>query len=378
MTGVTLQKINTVLDGGDIIEKGFYGTKFFWKHNESFIKEKSIQLVLKNLKLLYFNKKIKYQKSKKNLNTIYYKNPKFYNLAIYILKKYPYFILKKLFRFLLPINLFINKWKICKIKSVNLKNFENNKNYKTFNSPFYEYWADPFYFKNNKKEYLFFENYNIFKKRGKISCAEIKKEGLINVKNVISKNYHFSYPNIFTLKNKIFMIPETAEKKRVELWVCKKFPEKWKLYKTIFKNESWVDLNFFEDKKGDKWLFGNKSSDKYFDHNSELYIYKVADDNFNKLIPHEKNPVIIDSRTARNAGKIFYNEKGELIRPSQINVYEKYGYGLNLNKIIKLNLKDYQEITLKKVVNKKNSRLLGTHHFSLGDDSIYIDKLFKF
>ncbi|MDA9085127.1 hypothetical protein N9J95_02875, partial [Candidatus Pelagibacter sp.] len=114
LTGVTLQKINTVLDGGDIIEKGFYGTKFFWKHNESFIKEKSIQLVLKNLKLLYFNKKIKYQKSKKNLNTIYYKNPKFYNLAIYILKKYPYFILKKLFRFLLPINLFINKWKICK------------------------------------------------------------------------------------------------------------------------------------------------------------------------------------------------------------------------------------------------------------------------
>ena len=49
--------------------------------------------------------------------------------------------------------------------------------------------------------------------------------------------------------------------------------------------------------------------DKYSDHNSELYIYKVVDDNFNKLIPHEKNPVIIDSRIARNAGKIFYNDK---------------------------------------------------------------------
>ena len=378
MTGVTLQKLNTVLDGGDIIEKGYYGTKFLWKHNENFIKEKSIQIVLKNLKKLYDNNYIRVKKSKTNLNTRYYKNPNFYHLAIYILKKYPYFILKKLIRSLLPINLFTNKWKISKIKSLNLKNFENSKKNKTFDTPFYEYWADPFYFMYNKKYYLFFENYNIFKKRGKISCAEIKNENLINVTDVISKNYHLSYPNIFTLKNKIFMIPETAEKKRVELWMCEKFPNKWKLHKTIFKNESWVDLNFFIDRRNNKWLFGNKSNDKYLDHNSELYIYKVIDDNFDQLIPHEKNPVIIDSRIARNAGKIFYNDKGELIRPSQINIYEKYGHGLNLNKITKLTLKDYQETTIKKVIINKNSRLLGTHHFSMGHDSIFIDKLFKF
>jgi len=378
LTGVTLQKLNTVLDGGDIVEKGYYGTKFFWKHNENFIKEKSTQIVLKSLKKLYNNNYIKLKKSKTNLNTRYYKNPKFYHLVIYILKKYPYFILKKLIRFILPINLFINKWKISKIKSLNLKNFENSKKNTIFNSPFYEYWADPFYFVYNKKNYLFFENYNIFKKRGKISCAEIKNDNLINVTDVINKNYHYSYPNIFTLKNKIFMIPETSEKKRVELWVCEKFPNKWKLYKTFFKNESWVDINFFIDQRNNKWLFGNKSNDKYLDHNSELYIYKVIDDNFNQLIPHEKNPVIIDSRIARNAGKIFYNDKGELIRPSQINIYEKYGYGMNLNKITKLTLKDYQETTIKKVIANKNLRLLGIHHFSMGHNSIFIDKLFKF
>ena len=109
-----------------------------------------------------------------------------------------------------------------------------------------------------------------------------------------------------------------------------------------------------------------------------MYIYKVLDNNFNQLIPHEKNPVIIDSRIARNAGKIFYNDKGELIRPSQVNVYENYGLGLNLNKITKLTLKDYQEITVKKVTTSNNLRLSGIHHFSLGDDNIYIDKLFKF
>ena len=377
-TGVTLQKINSVLDGGLIIEKGFYGTKFFWKHNENFIKEKSIQIVLKNLKKLYDNNYIKFKKSKKSLNTKYYKNPKFYHLIYYILKIYPHFFLKKMIKFIFPINLFTNKWKICEIKSLNLNNFNNSKKIKAFISPFYEYWADPFYFKHKKKHYLFFENYNIFKHRGKISCAELGGKNLINIKDAISKNYHLSYPNIFTLEKKIFMIPETAEKKRVELWVCDKFPETWRLYKTIFHNESWVDLNFFMDRKGNKWLFGNKSTDKYYDHNSELYIYKVLDNNFDKLIPHEKNPVIIDSRTARNAGKIFYNDKGELIRPSQINVYENYGYGLNLNKITKLTLKDYQEITVKKVTTGNNLRLSGMHHFSLGDNNIYLDKLFKF
>ena len=77
LTGVTLQKINTILDGGDIIEKGYYGTKFFWKHNESFIKEKSVQIVLKNLKNLYDNNYVKLKKSKKNSKTKYYKNPKY-------------------------------------------------------------------------------------------------------------------------------------------------------------------------------------------------------------------------------------------------------------------------------------------------------------
>jgi hypothetical protein len=378
ITGVTLQKINEVLDGGDIIDKGYYGTKFFWKHNENFIKEKSVQIVLKNLKNIYDNKKLKFKKSKTSLNTKYYNNPKLYHLIIYIIKKYPYFVFKKISRFLFPINLFLNKWKICEIKSVNLNNFEKNKKNKNFNSPFYQYWADPFYFKHDKKNFLFFENYNIFTRRGKISCGEILNDNLIKIKDIMDKNYHFSYPNIFRYGKKIFMIPETAEKKRVEIWICKKFPEKWKLYKTIFEGESWVDINFFKDKKGNKWLLGNKSNDKYLDHNSELYIYKVNGDNFNKLIPHEKNPVLIDSRVARNAGKIFYNNKGELIRPSQVNIYEKYGYGLNLNRITKLTLNDYQETILKKITASKNSRLLGVHHFSLGDSNIYIDKLLKF
>ena len=52
--------------------------------------------------------------------------------------------------------------------------------------------------------------------RGKISCAEIFQGNLTNVTDVIKKDYHLSYPNIFRLGKKIFMIPETAEKKELK------------------------------------------------------------------------------------------------------------------------------------------------------------------
>ena len=87
-----------------------------------------------------------------------------------------------------PINLFFNKWKICEIKNNNFKNFENNTNRKIFPSPFYQYWADPFYFKNGRKEYLFFENYNLLSMRGKISCAEIFQGNLTNVTDIDDEN----------------------------------------------------------------------------------------------------------------------------------------------------------------------------------------------
>ena len=43
------------------------------------------------------------------------------------------------------------------------------------------------------------------------------------------------------------MIPESSKKKHVEIWISKKFPYKWKLYKKIFLNESWADINIFFD-----------------------------------------------------------------------------------------------------------------------------------
>ena len=171
------------------------------------------------------------------------------------------------------------------------------------------------------------------------------------------------------------MIPETSKNNQVEIWKAVSFPYKWKKFKIIFQNESWADINFLNDRKGNFWLFGSKSMDSFDDHNSELYIYKVEGKFFNKIIPHKKNPVIIDSRIARNAGKIFFNHKSEMIRPSQKNVREDYGYGLNFGKITKLNLNDYEEKNLKSFDLSNNVSFSGIHHFDINNRIILIDKL---
>ena len=164
------------------------------------------------------------------------------------------------------------------------------------------------------------------------------------------------------------MIPETSEKKRIEIWKAKNFPKKWFLFKKLFVGENFADCSILN-YKGQLWLFANKSEDKFNDHDSELYIYKIKDNKFKHFVPHKLNPVICDSRTARNAGN-FFKIKDKYFRPSQININQIYGYGLNINEILQLDLNNYKEKVVKKFISKNES----IHHLSVLNDKFTFDK----
>ena len=95
VTGITLQKLNNDLDAGEIIDKGFYSTKFYWLLNREFIYEKSISLFIKNLRLVYENRKINTYPSK-ILNEKIYRTPKIFVILNYIFKKYPIALFTKI------------------------------------------------------------------------------------------------------------------------------------------------------------------------------------------------------------------------------------------------------------------------------------------
>ena len=231
------------------------------------------------------------------------------------------------------------------------------------------FWADPFFFKNNNKEYVFYESYSYKKKRGEIACGQFKDNKIINSKIFLKKNYHLSYPFLFRYNGDIFLIPETHQKKRLEIYKCIKFPFKWKLFSTGFTNKSLVDTTILQHNKS-LWLFTNEMSSEVDDFNKKLHIYKIDSPKLKKIIAHTKNPVINNLNGGRNAGS-FMNINKEIIRPSQINKIGKYGYALKLSKVKKLTTSNYVEKKIKTILpNKKFAS--GIHHITRINEKNYI------
>lgn len=235
------------------------------------------------------------------------------------------------------------------------------------------FWADPFLFKYNNKYYVFFENLPYKNMVGKISVGEVKKNengkySLENVTDVICKDYHLSYPFIFEEDNEIFMIPETGGNKRLEVYICVNFPDKWELYSTAFDGEIVTDVTYFKDANNHQWIFLNRGVD--------LYIYQIDSLKFKKIDSHLHNPVSMDCRKSRNAGAIF-KINDDYIRPNQANTFGVYGRALRLSKIINLNLNIYEEEELTVIEPHFCKGVIGIHHLHQVENMFVFDSCYK-
>ncbi len=236
-----------------------------------------------------------------------------------------------------------------------------------------EFWADPFLFKYQGEHYLFFENYLYDQNRGKVSCGKVKDGQLTDVVDVLDRPYHLSYPFMFEEDGEIYMMPETYQASQVEIYRCVQFPDKWELYSTAFEGETIADTSYYRDEDGQRWLFLNRG---YNDYCNNLYIYQIDSPRLDNVRAHRQNPVLVDSRVARNAGAIF-REGSKRIRPSQNNSTGIYGYGLNLNEIKTLTLDTYEEVHLRTIAPTYHPGLQGTHHLHQVADMFVIDGAFK-
>lgn len=368
--GVTLQVLNENLDSGLIIDKAFYNTHWSFVKTNQLILNSSTSLLLKNLKILYKQGKINAVASNTYFNKLF-KVPNYFFALKYVYSFYRNFFYKIYQKLFTYFNLRrFHAWTL----SFSSGRFIGNNLYKTkfIKLPKNQFWADPFLFKNKKKLYVFFENYSYSTKKGVISCGEIIYGRIKKITDVLIKDYHLSYPFVFEYDNEIYMIPETSNNNRLELYICRNFPNEWELINTKFEGEKIIDATIHIDSNNQIWLFVNKQRNKYSSPHSDLYIYKVLNLKKLEMISHSMNPVIIDSRVARPAGPFFKHENF-FIRPSQLNCDGIYGRGINLNKVVKLNLNEYEEekITTIKPYFKKN--LMSIHHLHQLDDCFIFD-----
>ena len=216
-----------------------------------------------------------------------------------------------------------------------------------------KFWlADPFFLKIKNQKYLIFE---LFKnKYGNISYCKISDEGkpdFSSIHELIENGKHHSYPFTFSRNGKHYCIPE-AQNEGIFLYEIKMQNDllvSKKVKKLI--NGNYTEPTLIR-KDNIDYLFLNPVGPSH--PRSLLEIYFCDNIITDELVPHLNNPVLISSRFARGAGRIFC-ENEKYYRPSQNCVG---GYGQNI---------DFSEISFsKKHFNYKYlNSILPQHKFKL-------------
>lgn len=240
-------------------------------------------------------------------------------------------------------------------------------------------WADPHMIEVDGTLYLFIEE--LVKPEDKVNhsskgtiafCTIDELGNLSPTECVLDTGYHLSFPNIFEHEGAYYMIPESSESKRIELYKAYDFPRDWRLEKVLMDDIVAVDTTvLYRDQKW--WMFTNISESEIPLYNNHLYIYHCNDLLKDDWTPHPLNPVLSDCQTARLAGRVF--EQGDkLIRPSQ-DCSTRYGLAVNFNEIEVLDEQHYKEKLLSKTLPQSGSGFLAHHSYAKAGKFIMIDAI---
>lgn len=218
--------------------------------------------------------------------------------------------------------------------------------------------ADPFLFVHKGELYLFYEMQKGMYGKGVIrmrKTKDLKKWSKSRV--VLKQKFHLSYPNVFTLNGKIFMMPETHENKSVRLYTPNKSLTKWKRYRTLIKGKDFVDSSIIVH-NDIYYLF----TTEYNDRDTLLRLY-MSDFLKGKWAEHPQSPLKKDKNDSRCAGSLFYHEE-KLYRPCQRSD-ETYGDGVDIYQVEKLSPLEYSEKKISNIIpNNDKFYSIGGHHFN--------------
>jgi hypothetical protein len=221
------------------------------------------------------------------------------------------------------------------------------------------FYADPFLFQHDGRRYVFFEDYDAASQRAAIRYLEIDEGGGHRSPQLaLRQDCHLSYPFVFAEGPNVYMLPETAERRTVELYRATKFPAEWELARVLLKDIKATDATLLRH-EGRWWLFAAVALDGGWAID-ELCLFS-ADSLDGGWEPHPLNPVVSDVRSARPAGRILARD-GALIRPAQ-DCSEAYGGRLVFNRIEALSPTEYLERPVAAIEPAVETGNLRTHSY---------------
>lgn len=218
-------------------------------------------------------------------------------------------------------------------------------------------WADPFPSRVGGRDFLFFEEFNDRDKKGRIVVTEFGDDGRPGaVVPILDLPYHLAYPFQFSHRGAEYLMPECGTRNAIEVWRARAFPHEWTLEHSMLEGAPWVDATLMPWEGGWVLFAGLDTSSR--GNWDELHVF-FGETPFGPWRPHRRNPVVVDVRSARPAGRPFM-VGGLLLRPAQDGTHS-YGYALRLQEIVTLSEREYEERTVTRLVPEWVPGLLGTH-----------------
>jgi hypothetical protein len=364
-TGATLYRLTGQVDGGLVIGRGFYSTQRSALRNSRFVGELSVPLLMDALERLAAG-----QEPELTPSPICFNRPceapgscQLLRYGTLLIGQLVDALRSRSFRYRDPWRLYLGRGNPFGAMLWRAKELLPPKD---------EFWADPFLIEDEDRLWCFFENYRYAKGKGEISVAEVTEQGLGEVRDALVTDYHLSFPFVFAHQGEIYMIPETAEVARIEVWRATQFPTQWERFATALEGRSVADTVLYQDQDGTWWMFSNLSRDALGDHCSELHLFRVDGPALRAVEPHPLNPVVRDCRSARNGGRVF-RRSGELYRIAQRNIHGIYGYGFSVQRIDRLSMADYAETTVDWVEPNFDAGLVASHHLDAAGGFYVVD-----
>lgn len=234
-------------------------------------------------------------------------------------------------------------------------------------------WADPHLLLRDGKHYLFMEEVPFQTSKGHIAVMALDEQGRWSAPTtVLEKPYHLSNPFVFERDGDLYMVPESATNRTVDLYRCERFPDRWVHIRTLLDGLQAVDATLFS--HGAKyWMFVNVAENPGASTCDELFLFHTDDPVAGDWTPHPMNPIVSDVRCARPAGAIFVNG-GTIVRPAQ-DCAERYGRAVRFMRIDRLDETGYVETLVGQLRPGRGDRLLGVHTFDRTESLSVIDAI---
>jgi len=353
-TGFTIQQLTEELDGGNVLYRGHFPTKFYYLLNQAALLEKSNFYLKKLLSDIATKNELPSKLDSFPYFNPLYKTPNIRTQCLYCVSLASISFKKLIHRFVLKKE---NRWGVAFCFS-NWRDLVMWRGIRIKNPPNH-FLADPFVVNVDGENYCFVEDYDYTISKGCISVYRLLENGSERIGEAIVEPFHMSYPYIFEYQSKYYMCPETCESRDIRLYECESFPLKWRLKKLIKSNVSAVDTTIFE-KDGLWWLFTNIDPIGTGDRYSALFIFYGDNPLTDNWTPHPKNPVFVDSRKGRMGGILFDNDF--IYRVAQQQGFDTYGKSVSINQITDLSTESYEEEVLTRIEPNFFHKVDGTHH----------------